>query len=207
MIFHERIQLFTGIVIALHYALRERMSLLEGGSMTTTVIGVFSDFTAAINASPDLASAGFAREDISIVAQDSKGEYAKFVNAQTLPEPETGVETGAAIGGVGGFLLGLAAFAIPGIGPVIAAGPLVMAFAGATLGAVGGSLVGALNGLGVPEFEAKAYDQGVREGSTLVIVHPPAHLVTQAADIMRQHHAVRVDVHHGQENTATDVRA
>ncbi len=175
--------------------------------MTTMVIGVFSDFTAALNTSPELAAAGFAREDISIVAQDSKGEYAKFANAHALPESETGVGTGAAIGGVGGFLLGLAAFAIPGIGPVIAAGPLVMAFAGATLGAVSGSLVGALNGLGVPEFEAKAYDQGVREGSTLVIVRAPAHLVTQATDIMRQHHAVRVDVHHGQENTATDVRA
>jgi len=175
--------------------------------MTTTVIGVFSDFTAAMNTSPDLASAGFAREDISIVAQDSKGEYAKFVNAQTLPESETRVETGAAIGGVGGFLLGLAALAIPGIGPVIAAGPLVMAFAGATLGAVGGSLVGALNGLGIPEFEAKAYDQGVREGSTLVIVHSPAYLVAKATDIMHQHYAVRVDILHREENTSTPVKA
>lgn len=175
--------------------------------MPTTVIGVFSDFTAAVNTSPELAKAGFAREDISIIAQDSKGEYAKFVNAQTLPEPGTGVEVGAAIGGVSGFLLGLAAFALPGIGPVIAAGPLVLAFTGAMLGAVGGSLVGALSGLGVPEFEAKAYDQGVREGSTLVIIHPPAHLVTQAADILRQHHAIRVDIHQGQENTAPDVRA
>ena len=175
--------------------------------MATTVIGVFSDFTAAVNTSPELASAGFAHEDISIIAQDNKGEYAKFVKAQSLPESETGIGTGAAIGGIGGFLLGLAAFAIPGIGPVVAAGPLAMAFAGATLGVVGGSLVGALNGLGVPEFEAKAYDQGVREGSTLVIVHSPAHLVTQAADIMRHHHAVRVDIHQGQENAAPDVRA
>lgn len=170
--------------------------------MSTTVVGVFSDFTAALNTSPELASAGFTREDISIVAQDSKGEYAKFANAQTLPEPETGVGTGAAIGGIGGFLLGLAAFAIPGIGPIVAAGPLLTAFTGATLGALGGSLVGALNGLGVPEFEAKAYDQGVREGSTLVIVRTPEHLVTQATDIMRQHHAVRVDVHHGQINAS-----
>jgi hypothetical protein len=175
--------------------------------MTTTIVGIFSDFTAALNTSPELASAGFAREDISIVAQDSKGEYAKFVNAETMPEPETGVGTGAAIGGIGGFLLGLAVFAIPGIGPVIAAGPLVTAFAGATIGALGGSLVGALNGLGVPEFEAKTYDQGVREGSTLVIVRAPTHLVTQATDIMRQHHAVRVDVHHNQADAPTNVRA
>ena len=102
--------------------------------MSTTVVGVFSDFTAALNTSPELASAGFAREDVSIVAQDSKGEYAKFVNAETLPEPETGVGTGATVGGIGGFLLGLAAFAIPGIGPIVAAGPLVTAFAGATTG-------------------------------------------------------------------------
>jgi hypothetical protein len=174
--------------------------------MSTTVVGVFSDFTAALNTSPELASAGFAREDVSIVAQDSKGEYAKFVKAETLPEPESGVGTGATIGGIGGFLLGLAAFAIPGIGPIVAAGPLVTAFAGATIGALGGSLVGALNGLGVPEFEAKAYDQGVREGSTLVIVHAPEHLVTKAIDIMKEHRAVRVDVHRSQADTAANAR-
>lgn len=176
--------------------------------MTATVIGVFSDFTAALHTSPDLVGAGFAREDISIVARDNKGEYAKFENAHNLPEEKSGVGTGAAIGGVGGFLLGLAAFAIPGIGPVVAAGPLVMALAGATLGAVSGSLVGALHGLGVPELEAKAYDQGVREGSTLVIVRAvPAHLVTKAEDIMHRHHAVRVDVHQGNVYPATEVSA
>lgn len=175
--------------------------------MSTTVVGVFSDFTAAVNVSPELVSIGCAREDISVVTQDNKGEYAKFVDAQTLSAPETEVGTGAAIGGIGGFLLGLAAFAIPGIGPVVAAGPLVTAFAGATLGAVGGGLIGALNGLGIPELEAKTYDQGVREGSTLVVVRVAEPLVSQVTDTLKRYHALRVDVHHNQTEAPLYTRA
>jgi uncharacterized membrane protein len=76
---------------------------------------------------------------------------------------------------------------------VIASGPLAAAFAGATIGAATGGLIGALNGLGVPEFEAKAYDQGVREGSTLLTVRVADNLVSDAIAVMRQHHAVQVD--------------
>jgi uncharacterized membrane protein len=164
----------------------------------TTIVGVFDDFTAALNTTPDLVSAGFPKEDISVVAADHKGEYAKFLNTEANPDGSSNVGTGAVVGGLSGLLIGLAALAIPGIGPVIAAGPLAAAFTGAALGAVTGSFVGALNGLGVPEFEAKAYDQGVREGSTLVIVRAGENQVLRAIEIMRQHRAIRVDQHGGQ---------
>jgi len=166
--------------------------------MTTTIVGVFDDFTAAVNATPDLVSAGFPKETISVVAQDHKGEYAKFLNTETSSDVGSNVTTGAVVGGLGGLLVGLAALAIPGLGPVIAAGPLATAFAGAALGAATGSFVGALNGLGVPEFEAKAYDQGVREGGTLVIVRAEENQVPQAVEILRQHRAIQVDQHRGQ---------
>jgi uncharacterized membrane protein len=89
---------------------------------------------------------------------------------------------------------------------VIAAGPLAAAFAGAAIGAATGSLVGALNRSGVPEFETKAYDQGIREGSTLVIVSATDDLVNHVIEVMRQHYAVRIDQYqhkatHGEEAT------
>lgn len=166
--------------------------------MTNTLVGVFDDFTAALNTTPDLVNAGFRKEDISVVAQDQKGEYAKFLDAEANPDASSNVGTGALVGGLGGLLIGLAALAIPGIGPVIAAGPLAAVFTGATLGAATGSLVGALNGMGVPEFEAKAYDQGLREGSTLVIVKAAENQIPRAIEIMRQHRAVQVDHHRPQ---------
>ena len=163
--------------------------------MAKTVIGVFDDFTAALNTAPDLVSDGFARETISVVAPDTKGEYEQYFNSPTDPHIETDTGIGAAIGGVGGLLVGLAALAIPGIGPVIAAGPLVAALAGATVGAATGSLVGALNGLGLPESEAEAYHTGIREGHSLVIVRADESVVGQAVEIMHRHRALRVDEH------------
>jgi len=166
--------------------------------MTSTVVGVFDDFTAAINATPDLVGAGFRKEDISVVAQDQKGEYARFLDAEANPDASSNVGTGALVGGVGGLLIGLAALAIPGIGPIVAAGPLAAALGGAAIGVATGSFVGALNGMGVPEFEAKAYDQGVREGGTLVLVKAAENEVPRAIEILRQHRAVRIDHHNTQ---------
>src|SRR5258705_4760972 len=99
----------------------------------TTIVGVFDDFTAAINAILALVDAVVDGHPISIVAQDNKGEYAKFLQAETLPEGHSHVGVGAAVGGISGLLLGLATLAIPGIGPAIAAGPLIAAITGTTL--------------------------------------------------------------------------
>jgi hypothetical protein len=151
-------------------------------------------------------SLGVAQQDISTVAQDSNGEYAKFLRAEANTDSGSHVGASVAVGSIGGLVLGLAALSIPGLGPVIAAGPLAAAFAGAAIGAATGSLVGALNGSGVPEFEAKAYDQGIREGSTLVIVSATDDLVNHVIEVMRQHYAVWIDQYqhkatHGEEAT------
>ena len=71
--------------------------------MTTTIVGVFNDFTAAVNTTPDLVGAGFPKEDISVVAQDQKGEYAKFLDAEANPDASSNVGTGAMVGGLGGL--------------------------------------------------------------------------------------------------------
>jgi hypothetical protein len=167
----------------------------EVGDTMTTIVGVFDDFTAALTAIPALVEVGVDGHSISTVAQDNKGEYAKFLQAETLPAGHSHVGVGATVGGISGLLLGLAALAMPGIGPVIAAGTLVAAIAGTTLGAATGGLLGALNGMGVPDFEAKAYDQGVREGSTLLIVQTAPELVSRVSALLQEHHAVRVDQH------------
>ena len=162
----------------------------------TILIGRFADFTQALKTIPDLASIGVGRHDISTVAQDSKGEYAKFLRteaAEANGEEDSHIGIGAALGGIGGLLLGLAALSIPGIGPAIAAGPLAVALAGATIGTATGGLVGALNGLGVPEFEAKAYDEGIREGGTLLIARMSDDLLSLATEILREHHALQID--------------
>ncbi len=161
----------------------------------TTIVGVFDDFTAAINAIPSLIDAGVDKHAISTVAQDNKGEYSRFLQAAKLPEEKSHIGVDAAIGGISGLLVGLAALAIPGIGLAVAVGPLAAAIAGTAVGAAAGSLFGALNGMGIPEFEAKAYDQGVREGSTLLIVQTTPELENRVSALLQEHHAVRVDHH------------
>jgi uncharacterized membrane protein len=161
----------------------------------TTIVGIFDDFTAALNAIPFIIEAGVDKHAISTVAQDNKGEYSRFLQAETLPEGQSHIGADAAIGGISGLLLGLAALTIPGVGLAVAVGPLATAIAGAAVGAATGTLIGALNGLGIPEFEAKNYDQGVREGSTLLIVQTPVELEDRVTAILREHQAVRVDHH------------
>jgi hypothetical protein len=97
---------------------------------------------------------------------------------------------GAALGGVIGLLVGLAVLAIPGIGPVLMAGPLVAALTGAGVGAVAGGLVGVLMDAGVPEEDAQNYTDGVRHGGTLVSVHAADDLLERATGILNRYHPV-----------------
>ncbi len=146
--------------------------------MVKTVIGVFNDFTAALNATLDLVSVGLPRKDISMIASDTKSH----------------IGTDMALGGLGGQLLGMAALAIPGTGVLMAAGPLATALAGTTVGAVTGGLVGALSGMGVPQHEARAYEAGLREGHSLIVVRAEDVMVVQAMEILRYHRAVHVSM-------------
>jgi Protein of unknown function (DUF2934) len=130
-----------------------------------------------------LRSAGFVDDDISVLFPD-KGTTRDFAhNKETkMPEGATiGASTGGAIGGTIGLLAGIGALAIPGLGPFIAAGPIIAALSGGAIGAGVGGLTGALVGLGIPEYEAKRYEGKVKEGGILISVHTESNDETRSA--------------------------
>jgi uncharacterized membrane protein len=157
--------------------------------MTTTLSALYDNATDAQNAVRDLVNNGFSREHISVVASDAAGEYAQY-EGETTPESETldGAGTGAVLGGMAGLVVGLAALAIPGVGPVLAAGPIASALLaagiGAGVGAAAGGLIGALVDMGVDEEQATYYAEGVRRGGTLITVQTEDHRVDEAMDIL-----------------------
>src|SRR6476469_9145084 len=120
-----------------------------------------------------LKTAGFTANDISVLMPDKAGTKEFAVDNQTkAPEgAATGAGTGAAVGAGLGWLAGIGALAIPGLGPLIAAGPIMAALSGAAVGGAVGGLTGALVGMGIPEFEAKRYEDKVKKGHALVSVH------------------------------------
>ena len=121
----------------------------------------------------DLKIAGFSHNDISVLFPDKSGTK-DFAHEQHTKAPEgaaTGAGTGGVLGGALGWLVGIGALAIPGVGPFIAAGPIMAALAGAGVGAAVGGLTGALVGMGIPEYEAKRYEGKIKEGNILISVH------------------------------------
>jgi len=139
----------------------------------TAVFGIFPDRVAVEEAVEHLRRAGFRSTDISVLFPENQGtkDFAHEKNTKAPEGVTSGVVAGGITGGVLGLLTGLGALAIPGLGPLIAAGPIVAALAGA--GAVGtlGGIVGALVGMGIPEYEAKRYEGRIREGGVLLSVH------------------------------------
>lgn len=120
-----------------------------------------------------LKAAGFSNNDISVLFPDKRGTK-DFAHEQHTKAPEgaaAGAGTGGIVGGALGWLAGIGALAIPGIGPFIAAGPIMAALSGAAVGAALGGITGALIGMGIPEYEAKRYEGKVREGNILISVH------------------------------------
>ena len=120
-----------------------------------------------------LRSAGFSDNDISVLFPD-KGSTRDFAHKKATKMPEgatVGAGTGGVVGGTIGLLAGIGALAIPGLGPFIAAGPIMAALSGGAIGAGVGGLTGALVGLGIPEYEAKRYEGKVKEGGILISVH------------------------------------
>ena len=120
-----------------------------------------------------LTSSGFSQDDISVLFAD-KESTREFAHEKETKMPEgatIGAGTGGTLGGVVGLMAGLGALAIPGLGPFIAAGPLMAALGGGAIGAGVGGITGALIGLGVPEYEAKRYQGAVKEGGILISVH------------------------------------
>jgi hypothetical protein len=140
----------------------------------------------------ELKNAGFSNNDISVLFPDKSGTK-DFAHEQHTKAPEgaaTGAGTGGALGGALGWLVGIGALAIPGVGPFIAAGPIVAALAGAGVGAAVGGLTGALVGMGIPEYEAKRYEGKIKEGNVLISVHSEnSDEVTRAKDIFERNGA------------------
>src|SRR5712672_3015989 len=141
--------------------------------MEKSVFGIARTEEQAIMIANQLKSAGFPEGDISALFPDKEGTK-DFAHEQHTKAPEgatTGAGTGAVLGGALGWLVGIGSLAIPGLGPFIAAGPLMAALAGAGAGAVAGGLTGALIGMGIPEYEARRYEGKLKQGNILLSVH------------------------------------
>lgn len=137
------------------------------------VLGIFPSRIAVENCVERLKSSGFRNSDISALfpTGDQSKEFAHEKSTKAPEGATTGAATGVALGGVLGWLAGVGSLAIPGVGPLIAAGPIMAALAGAAAGGVVGGVTGALVGLGIPEFEAKRYEGRVKNGGILLSVH------------------------------------
>ncbi|MDP8924677.1 MAG: general stress protein, partial [Chloroflexota bacterium] len=137
-----------------------------------TVVGVFDGPNHAEMALNDLKEAGFSPDQVSVVAKDNRETREMVENTGMGAEGATaGAFLGGITGGILGWLVGVGALAIPGVGPVVAAGALATTLGGAALGAVAGGIVGALVDAGVPEEDARGYEEHVRQGSILLTVH------------------------------------
>ena len=139
----------------------------------TAVFGIYATPGTAEAAVDHLLAKGFSNAAISVLLPDDESTRA-FAHEKNTKAPEgttAGVTTGGVIGGTLGLLAGIGALAIPGVGPLIAAGPIMATLAGVGVGGAVGGLVGALVGMGIPEYEAKRYEGAVKGGGTLLSVH------------------------------------
>jgi len=139
----------------------------------TAVFGIYPSYTTVETGVDTLKAAGFSNRDISVLFPQSAGSKG-FAHEKGTKAPEgatAGAGTGVVLGGALGWLLGVGALAIPGLGPFIAAGPIMAALAGAGVGGAVGGIAGALIGMGIPEYEAKRYEGRVKDGGILLSVH------------------------------------
>lgn len=172
--------------------------------MTEKIVGVFQTEDEATRAILELKNQGFKAEDISIIAKDRS--HLSSINDETGTKSPEGIATGAAaggvLGGVTGLLAGLGALAIPGIGPILAAGPIAAALTGAAVGAGAGGLAGGLIGLGVPEEQAGEYDTMVNEGRILVLLDAEPYQMNGIYQVFRDHNSL--NAHYYSNNNSTD---
>ncbi|HEV7510801.1 MAG TPA: quinol:electron acceptor oxidoreductase subunit ActD [Candidatus Acidoferrum sp.] len=154
-----------------------------------SVFGIYSSRSTVENTVLALKNAGFQQSDVSVLLPENLGnrEIATEKNTKAPEGATAGGGTGAVIGGTLGWLVGIGALAIPGLGPFIAAGPIMAALAGAGVGGAVGGVTGALVGMGIPEFEAKRYEGRLQKGGILVSVHcDTSEEVKRAKDILQR---------------------
>jgi len=155
----------------------------------SSVICIARTESQALSIVDELKAANFSYNDISVLFPDKTGTK-DFAHEQHTKAPEgatTGGVTGGVLGGAFGWLVGIGALAIPGVGPFIAAGPIMAALGGAALGGAVGGIAGALIGLGIPEYEAKRYEGKVKNGNILISVHTEdSDEIKRAKDIFKR---------------------
>ena len=148
------------------------------------VFGLYNTRRQVENAVDELKAQGFRNTDISVLLPENVGTK-DFAQEKGTKAPEgmaTGATSGAVVGGALGWLAGIGALAIPGVGPLIAAGPIIAALTGVGVGGAVGGVTGGLIGLGIPEYEAKRYEGRIRSGSILLSVHSDDSKWTQKAE-------------------------
>ena len=155
----------------------------------TAVFGINPAYASVEGGVDALQAAGFRHTDISVLFPENEGTK-DFAHKKETKAPEgatTGATTGAIVGGGLGWLAGIGALAIPGLGPFIAAGPIMAALAGVGVGGAVGGITGALIGMGIPEYEAKRYEGRIKEGGILLSVHSDSSEWTKKAkDILER---------------------
>jgi hypothetical protein len=177
----------------------------------TAVFGIYKSVAHAEQAVDTLIAAGFSNSAISVLTPDTNStrDFAHHKDTKAPEGTTAGVATGGVIGGTLGVLAGVGLLAIPGVGPFIAAGPIMAGLAGLGVGGAVGGLVGALVGMGIPEYEAKRYEGSVKDGGTLLSVHcDTADQVSRAKDMLKSSGAT--DISSAGESagtTATQARA
>lgn len=167
------------------------------------IVGVFKSEQEAVKAIESLKRQGYTSDDISIIARN-KDDIAAVTDQTGTKAPEglaTGAATGGLLGGAAGLLAGLGLLAIPGIGPILAAGPIAATLTGAAVGAGAGGLVGGLIGLGIPEDEARQYNNYVDEGNILVLVDSDADRDNYTYDTFRENNSLNSNTYDRSMNT------
>ena len=164
----------------------------------STVIGVFNDISTAEDAVKALRDKGFKDNEISIVARDDQKGQNQKTDMEVGGDMGTdsiadGTTWGGALGGMAGLLAGVGALAIPGIGPIVAAGPL----AGVLSGAVTGGVAGGLIDLGIPEERGRQYEENLKQGGVLAVIETSDDKASEASSILRQNGAKDVEAHGG----------
>ena len=160
-----------------------------------TIARLYDSYDDAVSAVRELETAGVPADNISLVAHDlhDRSHTTERKGNESAPGAEIGAGAGAVAGGAAGVLAGLGMLAIPGIGPVVAAGWLVALAAGAAAGAAAGGLLGALVGAGIPREHAEVYAEGVRRGGVVVSVRAPDDLAMRVENILDRHGSVDVE--------------
>jgi len=173
------------------------------------VFGIVRDYNQASRIVDQLKGGGFSKDDISVLMSDKSGtkDFAHEKNTKAPEGATAGAATGGLLGGTLGWLVGVGALAIPGAGPFIAAGPIMAALGGGAIGAGAGGLVGALIGLGIPEYEAKRYEGKLREGNILISIHSDNSDETRRAKEILQREGAGDVAATGEENVPAAERA